>query len=79
MCRILFNRCFENVVLDTCDLHTQTLVSDSAGPFTTVATEPTCSCTVTIGEESPAEVGNMQPYIGMNYIIAIAGIYPPRN
>jgi microcystin-dependent protein len=36
--------------------------------------------TVTIGIAGGSQPhNNMQPYLGMNYIIAIEGIYPSRN
>ncbi len=36
--------------------------------------------TVTVGIAGGSQPhNNMQPYLGMNYIICIAGIYPSRN
>ena len=30
------------------------------------------------GSQAPAPVDNMPPYLGLNYVIALQGIYPPR-
>jgi microcystin-dependent protein len=36
--------------------------------------------TVTVGIAGSSQPhNNMQPYLGLNYIIAIAGIFPSRN
>jgi microcystin-dependent protein len=35
------------------------------------------STTGSVGSNSP--INNMQPYLGMNYIICLEGIYPSRN
>lgn len=41
---------------------------------------PMAANTVTVGIAGGSQPhNNMQPYLGMNYIIAIAGIYPSRN
>ena len=31
------------------------------------------------GQASPTPVNNIQPVMGMNYIICMAGVYPSRN
>ena len=41
---------------------------------------PMAANTVTVGIAGGSQPhNNMQPYLGMNYIIAIEGIYPSRN
>ena len=49
------------------------------GPYTQGAPNTTMSAQSVMPAGSGFPVGIMQPYLGLNYIIALYGVFPPRS
>jgi microcystin-dependent protein len=50
-----------------------------AGPYTQGAPNAQMSASAVMSSGYGSPVGIMQPYTGLNYIIALYGVYPPRS